>query len=156
MTEKGPRARALQYLCEHHVANLASSGSAGPWAAAVFYVNDRFDLYFLSSPTSRHCENIARDPRVAVTVQEDYSDWPKIKGLQLEGMASELSGDDENRARRLYGQKYSLVGMISTAPSAIVKALARVRWYRVAPIRAYFVDNSVGFGHRDELDLSQH
>jgi uncharacterized protein YhbP (UPF0306 family) len=154
--EHGPRARALQYLRDHHVANLATYGSDGPWAAAVFYVSDRFDLYFLSTRTSRHCENIARDPRVAVTVQEDYSDWPKIKGLQLEGVAGELSGDDEERARRLYGEKYPLIGMISQAPSAIVKAMARVRWYCFTPKRAYFIDNSVGFGHRDELDLGLH
>ena len=154
--EHGPRARALQYLREHHVANLATSGSGGPWAAAVFYVSDRFDLYFLSTRTSRHCENIARDPRVAVTVQEDYSDWPKIKGLQLEGVAGELSGDDEKQARRLYGEKYPLVGMISQAPSAIIKAMARVSWYCFTPKRAYFIDNSVGFGHRDELDLGLH
>ena len=33
------------------------------------------------------------------------------------------------------------------------KALANVRWYKVTPTKAYFIDNSVGFGHRDEIDL---
>lgn len=36
--------------------------------------------------------NLAHDPRVAVTIQEDYSDWLEIKGVQLEGVASEISG----------------------------------------------------------------
>ncbi|MGO9005557.1 MAG: pyridoxamine 5'-phosphate oxidase family protein [Beijerinckiaceae bacterium] len=152
--EDGPSGRALRYLQQHHVAGLATSGSDGPWAAAVFYVSDGFTLYFLSSPTSRHCQNIARDPHVAATIQEDYADWPEIKGLQLEGMASTISGEDEARARGLYGEKYPLVGMISQAPSAIVAAMARVRWYRIVPQRVYFIDNSAGFGHRDELDLS--
>ncbi len=150
--EDGPSARALQYLREHHVASLATFGSDGPWAAAVFYVSDRFDLYFLSSPTSRHCENIARDPRVAATEQQDYADWPEIKGLQLEGTASDLSGADEARALRLYGEKYPVIGAISLAPLAIVKALARARWYRFVPKRVYFIDNSIAFGRRDELD----
>jgi len=26
-----------------------------------------------------------------------------------------------------------------------------VRWYRLAAARAYFVDNSAGFGHRDQV-----
>jgi uncharacterized protein YhbP (UPF0306 family) len=150
----GPGPRALQYLREHHVATLATSGSSGPWAAAVFYVSEGFDLYFLSSPGSRHCENIARESRVAVTVQEDYSDWPNIKGLQLEGVAGVLSGDDESRARRLYGDKYPVVGRGAQAPTAIVNAIARIRWYRFTPRRAYFIDNSIGFGHRDELEIS--
>jgi hypothetical protein len=44
--------------------------------------------------------------------------------------------------------------MISRAPSAIVEALARVRCYQLVPQRVYFIDNSAGFGHRDELDPS--
>jgi len=152
--EDGPRGRALRYLQQHHVVSLATSGSDGPWAAAVFYVSDGLTLYFLSSPTSRHCQNIAQDPHVAGTIQEDYADWAEIKGVQLEGMAINISGEDEARARRLYGEKYPLVGMISQAPSAIVEALARVRWYQLVPQRVYFIDNSVGFGHRDELDPS--
>ena len=152
--EDGPRGRASRYLQQHHVVSLATSGSDGPWAAAVFYVSDGLTLYFLSSPTSRHCQNIAQDPHVAGTIQEDYADWAEIKGVQLEGLAINISGEDEAWARRLYGEKYPLVGMISQAPSAIVEALARVRWYQLVPQRVYFIDNSVGFGHRDELDPS--
>ena len=152
--ENGSRGRALRYLQQHHVVSLATSGIGGPWAAAVFYVNDGLTLYFLSSPTSRHCQNIAQDPRVAATIQEDYTEWAEIKGVQLEGLAINISGEDEAWARRLYGEKYPLVGMISQAPSAIVEALARVRWYRLVPQRVYFIDNSASFGHRDELDPS--
>lgn len=145
--------KALVYLREHHVATLATSDES-IWAAAVFYVSDGYTLYFLSSPTSRHCLNLARDPRVAVTIQEDYPDWPDIKGVQLEGVAAEISGSDEQHARSLYGQKFPVVGKLAQAPAAIVKAMAKVRWYKVAPTRLYFIDNSVGFGRRDEIDLS--
>ncbi|APR05899.1 hypothetical protein [Thauera chlorobenzoica] len=37
----------LTYLQRHHVMTLATHGAGGPWAAAVFYVNDGADLYFL-------------------------------------------------------------------------------------------------------------
>jgi len=149
-----PRAQALDYLREHRVATLASIGEEGPWAAAVFYVNDGFTLYFLSSPDSRHCLNLAEDARVAATIQEDYADWRQIKGIQLEGTACELSGEEEARARRLYGEKYPLVGRIGAAPAAIVQALAKVRWYRLVPVRLYFIDNSAGFGQRQEIALA--
>ena len=141
------------YLQNHHVATLATSGSDGPWAAAVFYVNDGDNIFFLSAPTSRHCLNLEQNPRVAVTIQEDYSDWLEIKGVQLEGIASEISGVEEERVRKLYGRKFPVVGMLAKAPAAIVKALAKVRWYRIVPKRLYFIDNSLGLGSRDEIVL---
>ncbi|MDD2735692.1 MAG: pyridoxamine 5'-phosphate oxidase family protein [Desulfuromonadaceae bacterium] len=141
------------YLHAHHVANLATCSSEGPWAAAVFYVNDGCTLYFLSSPASRHCLNLSQNPRVGVTIQEDYSDWLEIKGVQIEGIASEISGIEEEKARKLYGQKFPVVGMLAQAPAVIVKALAKVRWYRIEPHRIYFIDNSLGLGNRDIIKL---
>ncbi len=148
-----PATRVADYLRQHHVATLASVGAEGVWAAAVFYVNDGYTLYFLSSPASRHCRNLSADACVAMTIQEDYADWPAIKGVQIEGMASEIAGAEEKRARLLYGQKYPVVGKLAQAPAAIVKAMAKVRWYKVEPQRLYFIDNSAGFGHRDEIAL---
>jgi uncharacterized protein YhbP (UPF0306 family) len=147
-------ARAAAYLDQHHVMTLATGGGDRLWAAAVFYVSDGDgSLFFLSSPSSRHCLNLADNPRVAATIQEDYADWPGIKGIQLEGRAELLSGDAETRGRELYGRKYPLVGRIAQAPAAIVRALAKVRWYRIVPERLYFIDNSIGFGNRDEIPL---
>lgn len=142
------------YLRDHQVATLATHNGEDLWAAAVFYVNAGYTLYFLSSPTSRHCLHLAKNPRVALTVQEDYADWLEIKGIQIEGVVSELSGEEERLARRLYGQKFPIVGKLAQAPAAIVKALAKVRWYKVVPQRLYFIDNAVGLGHRDEVDLN--
>jgi len=145
--------RVLDYLGAHHVATLATTGSDGPWAAAVFYASDGYTLYFLSSPTTRHCRNLKQDPRVAATIQADCSDWREIKGIQLEGTVSELAGEEEAQARRLYAEKFPLVGLLARAPAAIVKALARVRWYRLDPAHLHFIDNSTAFGQRDEIDL---
>ena len=153
LPQETPRERALGYLRDHHVATLASHGSGFPWASAVFYVSDGFTLFFLSSPTSRHCLNLGENSHVAATIQEDYDDWPKIKGIQLEGLACEISGAEERAARKLYGDKFPIVGKLAQAPAFIVKAMAKVRWYRIVPSRLYFIDNSAGFGHRDEIDL---
>ncbi len=147
------RQRVQAYLGDHHVMTLATSGDEGPWAAAVFYVHEGRTVYFLSAPTSRHCRNIAISPRVSATIQEDYSDWKTIKGVQMEGVATRLSGDQEERIRGLYGAKFPLIGALADAPSAIVKAMAKVSWYAIAPERVYFIDNSIAFGHRDEIDI---
>lgn len=146
------RGRVLAYLRECRVMTLATHGTEGLWAAAVFYASDGFTLHFLSSPASRHCRNLAASAHVCATIQRDYDDWPQIKGIQLEGTASELRGDAMTRARRLYGEKFPLVRRLAGAPAALAAAMDKVRWYAVVPDRVYFIDNSVGFGHRDELD----
>lgn len=147
--------QVADYLAGHHVMTLATQGAEGPWAAAVFYASDGASLIFLSSPTSRHCHNLARDPRCAATIQEDYCEWAQIKGVQIEGRVSELKGDDEVHARRLYGEKFPIAGPLAKVPQAIVEALAKVRWFRLTPERFLFIDNSKGFGHRDEIALRQ-
>ncbi|MFA6313555.1 MAG: pyridoxamine 5'-phosphate oxidase family protein [Sterolibacterium sp.] len=146
-------AQVLTYLRDHRVVTLATGTNGDPWAAAVFYVNDGFKLYFLSSPTSRHSLNLAQNQRVAATIQEDYADWLEIKGVQLEGVASEIRGAEEQLARQLYGEKFPVVGKLAQAPAAIVKAMAKVRWYQVVPQRLFFIDNSAGFGKREQIDL---
>jgi uncharacterized protein YhbP (UPF0306 family) len=141
------------YLERHHVMTLATCGVDGPWAAAVFYVNAGSTLYFLSPASTRHCRNLAHDPRCAATIQEDYSDWPKIKGVQLEGRVHELHGDESRLARQRYGDKFPVVGRLAAAPAAIVAALAKVHWYSLQPERLHFIDNSRGFGHREQIEL---
>ena len=143
------------YVAAHHVMTLATQGAEGPWAAAVFYAGDGSSLIFLSSPNTRHCRNLALDARCAATIQEDYSDWAQIKGIQLEGRVVELQGDEEKRAQSLYGEKFPIVGPLAKVPPAIVKALAKVRWYRLVPESFHFIDNSQGFGHRDDIEFAR-
>jgi uncharacterized protein YhbP (UPF0306 family) len=149
------RARVLAYLRAHHVMTLATHGRAGPWAAAVFYASEGFKLYFLSSPASRHCRELAARPAAAATIQEDYADWPQIKGVQLEGAVRELRGAQAEHARRLYGEKFPVIRRLAGAPAAIAAAMNKVRWYELTPARLYFVDNAAGFGHRDEVALGE-
>ena len=148
-----PRDDALSYLEAHNVATLATTGPEGPWAAAVFYANTGFTLYFLSSPTSRHGRNIGGNAEAAATIQEDYSDWREIKGIQLEGQAKRLEGAERAEAEARFGAKFPRLVSPSLAPVAIARALRLVAWYELEPTRVYFVDNSRGFGHRDEIPL---
>ncbi len=144
------REQALAYIASHHVVTLATNGSEGLWAAAVFYAHHDFDLVFLSSAASRHALNIASSSMVAATIQADYDNWPAIKGIQMEGTVKKLDGDESGQARIFFIERYSF---LLTAPDPILDALAKVAWYRLAPKKLYFVDNSQGFGHRDEIYL---
>ena len=147
------REKTLAYLENHNVMTLATNGPEGLWAAAVFYVNKDFKLYFLSAPATRHSQNIAAQPGVAVTIQEDYQDWREIKGIQLEGKAYQIDGAERTKAIARYGRKFPIIGNLSHAPAEIVQAMSKIGWYKVIPERLYLIDNSLGLGHRDQVPV---
>ncbi|MDX1414001.1 MAG: pyridoxamine 5'-phosphate oxidase family protein [Candidatus Promineifilaceae bacterium] len=148
--ESDVRLLALDYLHEHQVMTLATNGDKGPWAAAVFYVNENFTLYFLSAGHTRHAQNISASNRAAAAIHEDYEDWPAIKGIQLEGDVRQLRGSKRQHALTLYQNKYPF---IKGAVPQLRMSLAKVNWYCLVPDRLYFIDNSKGLGHRDLVDL---
>lgn len=143
------RETALAYLRSHQVMTLATVGEEGVWATAVFYANNGFDLYFLSAGHTRHAQNFRHQPHIAAAIQEDYKDWPEIKGIQLEGDVAQLDGEARETALALYLARYPF---LADTP-ALQVALTKVNWYRLRPTRLYFIDNSRGFGHRDEVEI---
>jgi uncharacterized protein len=150
--------QVLDYLQGHNTMTLATCAGDMPWAATVFYASDHLNLYFFSAPDSRHCQNLAANARVAVTIQEDYKDWRQIKGVQLEGRVKLVDSVFEKaKAMAVYGHKYRDVVKLFTDPSSGVfyKAFLKVKFYRVTPEKVFFIDNAQGFGKRQELFLSE-
>ncbi|MGZ8454646.1 MAG: pyridoxamine 5'-phosphate oxidase family protein [Candidatus Binatia bacterium] len=148
--------QVLDYLKGHNTMTLATSAGDLPWAATVFYASDGLRLYFFSAPESRHCQNISANGRVAVTIQEDYQDWRKIKGIQLEGRAELVDGIvAKGKAMAIYALKYPGVIKLFTDPTSGVfhKAFLKVKFYCVVPEKLFFIDNAQGFGKRQELLL---
>ncbi len=164
----------LKYLKEHYTMTIATARDDSPWAAAVFYANDGFALYFLSDPESRHSKDIAENRVVAVTVNEDYHDWRKIKGIQMEGKAELVVTEDEMaKAVATYVEKYSFTAaylklMSSSFPKIagyLDKLLSRLpfvpglpttfttRFYKITPTKVRFIDNEKSFGHHEEFIL---
>lgn len=142
--------QALHYLQTHKVMTLATVGSDGVWATAVFYASQNFDLIFLSAGHTRHARNFHIESQIAATIQEDYDDWPEIKGIQLEGIVKQLTGSAQLKAIAQFSKKYPF---LRNAKPQIATALTKVNWYQLRPKRLYFIDNSQGFGHRVEIQL---
>lgn len=152
------KTQVIEYLKGHNTMTLATSVGETPWASTVFYASDDVRLYFFSAPESRHCQNLAANGRVAVTVQEDYQDWRKIKGIQLEGRVELVDGVLEKaKAMAIYARKYPEVIKLFTDPSSGVfhKAFLKVKFYCVVPEKLFFIDNAQGFGKRQELLLER-
>jgi len=167
----------IEYLNSHNTMTVATAHNDIPWAATVFYANDGFILYFISNPSiSLHCQNIARNPRVAATVYEDYplkdpDDWRKVKGIQVEGIAEMLTAEEEiSQAVKVYARKYPftaayLKSMVSfprvvTFLSKLANRLGFMpnftassdnTFYKMTPTKVWFVDNEVSFEKRQEV-----
>ncbi len=147
----------LDYLQSHNTMTLATCAGEVPWAATVFYASDDLRLYFFSAPDSRHCQNLAANSHVAVTIQEDYEDWREIKGIQLEGSVLLVDGVLEKaKAMAVYARKYPDVIKLFTNPASGVfyKAFLKVKFYCVIPDRVLYIDNEQGFGKRQELAVA--
>jgi uncharacterized protein len=150
--------QVVDYLKSHNTMTLATCVADLPWAATVFFANDDLKLYFFSAPESRHCQNLAANQRVAVTIQEDYKDWRRIKGIQLEGRVELVDGVlKKAKAVAIYATKYPDVIKLFTDPSSGVfhKAFLKVKFYCVVPERLFFIDNEQGFGKRQELSIGE-
>ncbi len=148
----------LSYLESHNTMTLGTCFQDVPWAATVFYASDDLKLYFFSAPDSRHCQNLAANPRVAATIQEDYKNWQEIKGIQLEWRVILVDSLAEKaKAMAVYARKYPEVIKLFTNPSSGVfyKAFLKVKFYCVAPEKLFYIDNAQGFGKRQELVMAE-
>jgi uncharacterized protein YhbP (UPF0306 family) len=145
------------YLHTHNTMTLATCAGDVPWAATVFYASEEWKLYFFSAPQSRHGQNLAVNSRVAVTIQEDYKDWRRIKGIQLEGKGLQVDSVlGKTKAMAVYARKYPEVIRLFTTPGSGVfyQAFLKVKFYSIVPERIFYIDNEQGFGKRQELDLT--
>lgn len=144
----------LAYLKNHNTLTLTTVLDNKPQAASLFYVNVGLKLYFLSEPKTRHCTNLSANSAIAATISEDYHNWKEIKGIQLEGRAVQVTGAVEKaRAMAAYLEKFPFVAdFIKSADFR--KMMDKVKFYKITPDTVWFVDNSQGFSHREQLVLS--
>jgi uncharacterized protein YhbP (UPF0306 family) len=154
------RERMRAFLTAHSTVTLATVSPEGvPAAAAVFYASDEaLRLYFLSEERTVHGQNLLANPAVAGTVQADGQDWRAIRGLQLCGEARPVEGAELAHAMAVYGRRFAFVAALlagQSGPGVLTGPLARARWWVLRPRWLRLVDNTVRFGHKEELRLGE-
>jgi uncharacterized protein YhbP (UPF0306 family) len=153
------RSRIRHLLAAHAAMTLATTGSTGPWASAVFYASDAaFHLYFVTDPRTRHGANLLADARVSAAIHADVSGWNDIRGLQIEGKAHALSEAERATGMEVYLNRFPDVRRLAESPRddaerRIGERLARIPLWRLAPARIRVIDNREAFGWKEELVL---
>ena len=135
--------------------SLATCHDGLPWSTDLCYASDdSCQLYFVSSVTKWHCQHIAADPRVSVSISGECSDWQEIKGLQLVGAASVVSKADREAVIETYLTKFPALKKLHQA-SEILRIFRESSFYRISSEWIRLIDNSKGFGHKDEMVFRQ-
>ena len=148
-----------RYLMRHTTLSLATCRDNQAWSTDLFYASDvSCRLYFVSSDTTRHCQNIAANPQVSVSISGEFTDWGAIKGLQLDGVASLVSNSDRDAVHAIYIAKFPSLRKLYEAPEneqdrQIVARLSESHFYRITPSWVRLIDNSKGFGHKEEMSF---
>ena len=141
------RNRIIAFLEAHNTLTLATESNSIPFACSLFYVNDQLDLYFISETKTRHALNIEKNLAVGVTISADHRDWLTIQGIQLDGTCELLGAVQTVRPLALYVKKFPFVATLGTA-------MAKVKFFKITPRWVRLIDNTRGFGFKEEIDLS--
>ncbi len=94
-----------KYLQEAKMMQLATAVDNQPWVCNVWFAADEnLNIYWFSSTTRRHSQEIKSNPKVAAAIVTQHD--PKGEtgvGIQVEGTAEELNdAGDIAKARKVY------------------------------------------------------
>ena len=134
-------------LHEQTTLSLATTGEDGePCIAPLFYiVDEQFSLYWLSSESSLHSQNLHRSPRAAATVYGSAKSWREICGIQMRGPVSQVTEPVRRRSLvKAYCERFKLGRVFRLA-------IRQSTLYAFQPEFIRAIDNARGFGCKFEL-----
>ena len=156
-TEDREAIRAM--LEAHNTITLATSHEDRPWAASLFFASDkRLNLYFVSDYRTRHARHIQECATAVATVNADCAGWGDVRGLQIQGQVTVVSGLERATALRHYLGKFHEVSALFESPKdkdeeTIAARLKAANMYRLAPSFIRLIDNRRWFGFKQEFEL---
>ncbi len=81
-----------QYLDDARMMQLATVANGKPWVCNVWFAADKdMNIYWFSSTTRRHSQEVVSDPNVAAAICLAQTPADPPRGLQIEGTAQLLT-----------------------------------------------------------------
>lgn len=85
-----------EYLQQARLMQVATAKDNQPWTCSVYFAYDNgLNLYWISLPSTRHSQEIKSNDKVAGTIVLPHNPGDKVRGLQFEGVAKELTTGEE-------------------------------------------------------------
>ncbi len=126
--------RVREALEQGHLMSLGTVDSLGVWVADVGYMfDDNLNIYWMSSPNTRHSKAIELNGKVAASITISTKSKEDNLGLQLEGIAKKIDQLDFNIAKKTLREGSN--------------------WYMLVPTTVYLIDEK-NFGFkRQKIEL---
>ncbi|SFM27463.1 pyridoxamine 5'-phosphate oxidase family protein [Methanolobus profundi] len=135
--------KIIECLKDHDWLNLGTVDKDGkPMVHTVAYASDGAVVYFSTAKTTRKVTNIENNPFVAYTVDDDKVNVMEITGVQMEGKASIVT--DEEETGKVFDIMLEKFPFVKDIPAEVEHVL-----FKVEPVKAYYLDYTKGFAHRD-------
>ncbi len=141
--------KILEILDQHRILTLATLRPDGwPQATTVGYASEGLTLYFLCGAESQKAHNLARDPRVSLTIDHDTNDPMAITGLSMAALATRVHDPAEVEKFIVMLKKKYPEYMAMPAPD-----MHQIRIFRLTPKVISILDYTKGFAHTDLVTL---
>lgn len=153
MAEQNAQVRKLieEYLQNARMMQVATAKDNQPWACTVYFaVDENLNLYWISKTSRRHSEEIRNNEKVAGTIVLPHTPGDDVRGIQFQGVAKELSGEEAVTAMKCYAQRY---GMNQDRVNAIVENKDGHVPYRITP-NMYVLFDEVNFPDNSRQEYS--
>jgi len=131
-----------EYISSHNVCTIAISDGSNPSAHTVYYISHGLHIYFESNPQSQKLHILKSNPKISLTIDEDYENWHEIKGVQLFGRANITDEKHAPKLQKMFVEKFPHLNDYGGIPSHHL-------FVEVIPEKVYFMDFTKKFGHKD-------
>ncbi len=150
---------AGELVKEQSVLTLATCMNGESWAAPVYYVFHNSSFNFFSAPDCRHIREASQNQQVSAALHAPSFDWREIRGMQMSGKIEHVSGKMEALGMiGAYLNKFPFTKEFfkpgNDLDMAAFESRFRVKLYKFTPSLAYYLDNKIRFGFREEVNLS--
>ncbi|MBI5260365.1 MAG: pyridoxamine 5'-phosphate oxidase family protein [Bradyrhizobium sp.] len=134
-------------LDQHRTMRIATLRPDGwPQVTTVGYANEGFAIYFLCGIDSQKANNLARDDRVSLAIDDDPAQVMDITGLSMAARAQVVTDPAEaEKAINLLMSRYPE----QKAMDLPMPKPSEIRLFRLTPTVISVLDYSKGFGHTE-------
>jgi uncharacterized protein YhbP (UPF0306 family) len=146
------RADLRAFFARHNALTLAYTDADGVGACGLWFAADEaLNCYYLSSVNTRHGRALVNGGKVSFAIHKDEQDWRAIQGVQGEGRCEPVVASNSDHAWRVYTQRFPFV---LKQFSDLDAALQTARLWQITPAWLRLIDNTQGFGHKQEIHLN--
>jgi hypothetical protein len=122
---------------------LATADESGkPWASPVWFAHDGYrEFFWASKPEARHSVNLAARPQLGIVIFDSTVGSGGAQAVYLDAEASELHGDDRDRALGVYSRRSVEFGEPEWTLAEVTGPAAH-RLFRAVPFEQFVLDTT--------------